>query len=125
MAAWPALLGSRLGPVGLLATLVLCLRGAEVYGLDIVDPDTTRPQWLAEIGGQYIDGRQIPVEQVDEKVGAMELIMEAMGGAALEFNLLDTLARVTRSFASALIKPPAAPARSVRPAPGRRMRRGS
>ncbi len=40
-----------LGPIGLLAALVLRLRGAAVSGLDIVDPDTARPQWLAEIGG--------------------------------------------------------------------------
>jgi threonine dehydrogenase-like Zn-dependent dehydrogenase len=81
-----------LGPVGLLATLALRLRGADVYGLDIMDADSARPQWLAHIGGQYIDGRQVPADQVDDKLGPMELIFEATGVASLEFNLLDALA---------------------------------
>jgi threonine dehydrogenase-like Zn-dependent dehydrogenase len=81
-----------LGPIGLLAALVLRLRGAEVYGLDIVDADTPRPAWLQEIGGHYIDGRQIPADKVEASIGAMNLIFEATGVAALEFNLLDALA---------------------------------
>jgi threonine dehydrogenase-like Zn-dependent dehydrogenase len=81
-----------LGPVGLLATLALSLRGAKVYGLDIVDTDSARPQWLAHIGGQYVDGRQVPANQVDDKLGPMELIFDATGVASLEFNLLDALA---------------------------------
>ncbi len=82
-----------LGPIGLLAALVLRLRGAYVYGLDIVDANSARPQWLATIGGQYIDGRQVPADKVDDTVGPMELIFEATGVPALEFNLLDALAQ--------------------------------
>lgn len=81
-----------LGPIGLLAALALRLRGAEVYGLDIVDADTNRPQWLAGIGGKYIDGRKVPPEKVDEQLGAMDLIFESTGVASLEFTLLDALA---------------------------------
>ncbi len=81
-----------LGPVGLLAALALRLRGAEVYGLDIVDTDSARPQWLTHIGGQYVDGRQVPADQVDARLGPMELILKATGVASLEFNLLDALA---------------------------------
>jgi threonine dehydrogenase-like Zn-dependent dehydrogenase len=81
-----------LGPVGLLATLALRLRGAEVYGLDIVDADSPRAQWLFHLGGQYIDGRQVSANQVDDRLGPMELIFEATGVASLEFNLLDALA---------------------------------
>ncbi len=81
-----------LGPVGLLGALVLQLHGAEVYGLDIVDPDTSRPQWLGALGGHYIDGREVPVDQVDRAIGPMDVILEAAGIAALDFNLLDALA---------------------------------
>ena len=48
-----------LGPIGLLAALALRLRGAEVWGLDVVDAGTVRPQWLHLIGGHYLDGRRI------------------------------------------------------------------
>ncbi|HEX8949630.1 MAG TPA: glucose 1-dehydrogenase [Dissulfurispiraceae bacterium] len=81
-----------LGPVGLLAAMALRLRGSEVYGLDIVDSKSARPEWLAAIGGHYIDGRDVRPDKVDEKVGKMDLIFEAAGIAALEFNLLDALA---------------------------------
>jgi len=81
-----------LGPIGLLAALVLRLRGARVYGLDVVDENTARPQWLEQIGGIYIDGRQVPAGQVDDHFGRIDLIFESTGVAALEFNLLDALA---------------------------------
>jgi len=81
-----------LGPIGLLAALALRLRGALVYGLDVVDADSARPKWLEHIGGQYIDGRQVPADQVDDRFGRIDFIFEAAGVAALEFNLLDALA---------------------------------
>jgi threonine dehydrogenase-like Zn-dependent dehydrogenase len=81
-----------LGPIGLLAALVLRLRGAEVYGLDIVDANSSRARWLTEIGGRYIDGRQVSADHVNEDVAPMELVFEATGVASLEFNLLDALA---------------------------------
>jgi glucose 1-dehydrogenase len=80
-----------LGPVGLLAAMVLRLRGGEVYGLDVVNSNTVRPTWLGGIGGHYIDGRQVPADQVEKRIGAMDLILDASGIAALEFNLLDAL----------------------------------
>jgi glucose 1-dehydrogenase len=80
-----------LGPVGLLAAMVLCLRGAEVYGLDVVDSTSARPNWLNVIGGNYVDGRKVPADQVEKKIGSMDLILDATGIAALEFNLLDAL----------------------------------
>lgn len=82
-----------LGPVGLLASMVLRLRGADVYGLDVVDSSSARPKWLNVIGGHYVDGRALPAGKVEEKIGPMELIVDASGIAALEFSLLDALAR--------------------------------
>ena len=81
-----------LGPVGLLAAMVLVLRGGEVYGLDVVDSNTARPKWLGAIGGRYIDGREVPADQVEKKIGGMDFILDATGIAKLEFNLLDALA---------------------------------
>ena len=82
-----------LGPVGLLAAMVLCLRGGEVYGLDVVDTTSARPKWLTVIGGHYVDGRKVPADQVEKAIGSMNLILDASGIAALEFNLLDALSR--------------------------------
>jgi threonine dehydrogenase-like Zn-dependent dehydrogenase len=82
-----------LGPIGLLAAVALRLRGAKVYGLDVVDKGTARPQWLAYIGGSYVDGRKVPPDKVESELGQMDLIFEATGVAPLEFNLLDALGK--------------------------------
>ena len=50
-----------------------------------------RPKWLDGIGGHYIDGRQVPADQVEKKIGGMDFILDASGIASLEFNLLDAL----------------------------------
>jgi threonine dehydrogenase-like Zn-dependent dehydrogenase len=81
-----------LGPIGLLAAMALRLRGAAVYGLDIVEPDSQRPKWLVDIGGHYVDARKVPADRVDEELGEMDLILEATGVPSLAFNLLDALA---------------------------------
>jgi threonine dehydrogenase-like Zn-dependent dehydrogenase len=81
-----------LGPVGLLAAMVFRLRGGEVYGLDVVDSSSARPKWLDGIGGHYVDGRSAPAGHVEKQTGAMDVIFDATGVAALEFSLLDALA---------------------------------
>jgi len=80
-----------LGPIGLLAALALALRGAEIFGIDIVDAESARPRWLRHIGGTYVDARQVPPDKVESVLGDMELVFEATGVASLEFNLLDAL----------------------------------
>ncbi len=80
-----------LGAIGLLAAFALKLRGAKLYGMDIVDEDSSRPQLLKEIGGEYIDGRKIDTLSIDERYGEMDMIFEATGIAELEFQLIDAL----------------------------------
>ncbi len=82
-----------LGPIGLLAALALRLRGAEVYGLDVVDEASARPQWLRHIGGTYVDGRKLSPDKVERELGGMDMVFEATGVASLEFNLLDALGK--------------------------------
>src|SRR5678815_4916224 len=81
-----------LGPIGLLAGLALRLRGAEVWGLDIVDANTVRPRWLHSIGGHYLDGRQVTPDHLIDQIELFDLIFEATGIAGLEFSLIDALA---------------------------------
>ncbi len=96
-AATPDFLSERrclvagLGPIGLLAAMALRLRGAAVFGLDIVDPGSARPKWLEVIGGSYIDGTRVHPEHVDDVIGPVDLIFEATGVPSLAFNLLDAL----------------------------------
>jgi threonine dehydrogenase-like Zn-dependent dehydrogenase len=59
--------------------------------LDVVDPNSVRPQWLTHIGGKYVDGRNVPADQIETHFPPLDLIVEATGIADLEFNLLDAL----------------------------------
>lgn len=80
-----------IGPIGILAAFALRLRGAEVYGLDIVPPGSIRPQVLEAIGGKYIDGNVINVTDIDDKIGQMDFAFEATGIAKLQIQIVDTL----------------------------------
>lgn len=82
-----------LGPIGLLGAMALRLRGAEVFGMDIVDEGTPRPEWLKAIGGTYLDGRKVTADKVKSMAGPMDLLFDATGIPRLEFNLLDALGR--------------------------------
>jgi threonine dehydrogenase-like Zn-dependent dehydrogenase len=81
-----------LGPIGLLAALSLRLRGADVWGLDVVDAATARPRWLTAIGGHYLDGRHVPRDHATDRIEEFDVIVEATGIASLAFELLDVLA---------------------------------
>lgn len=80
-----------LGPIGLLAALVLTLRGGAVCGLDIVEPGSPKTEWLSTIGGKYIDGKICRPENIDEYVGEFDLVFEATGIPSLGFELIDAL----------------------------------
>lgn len=80
-----------LGPIGLLAAFVLKLRGAEIWGLDIVDESTARPSILNQIGGRYINGKKTRTDKIDDNYGNMDFIFEATGIAELGFQLMDAL----------------------------------
>jgi threonine dehydrogenase-like Zn-dependent dehydrogenase len=81
-----------LGPIGLLAALVLTLRGAQVWGLDVVDPSSTRSRWLERIGGTFVDGRKAKPADLPDIVGQANLIFEASGVPDLAFEIVDLLA---------------------------------
>jgi glucose 1-dehydrogenase len=90
---WPAkrrCLVAGLGPIGLLAAMVLRLRGADVVGLDVVSPDSPRPRWLTSIGGAYVVAAQGALAQIASGE-PIQLLVEAAGVASLEFDLLGAL----------------------------------
>lgn len=80
-----------LGPIGLLAAMVLRMRGAEVIGLDIVDEGSKRPEILRKLGGIYVDGRTVETSRLDDRFGQIDFILEATGVAELGFQLIDAL----------------------------------
>lgn len=85
------------GPVGLLASMALIMRGARLWCVDIVDEKSVRPGWLRSIGGEYIDGRKLkpgklPGNLEDAAGGKFGLIYQAAGAPDSAVNLLPALA---------------------------------
>lgn len=80
-----------IGAIGILAAFALRLRGAEVFGMDIVDKNTLRPQVLEQIGGKYVNGREVQVTDLDDFLGEMDFVFEAVGFAELQIELIDAL----------------------------------
>ena len=80
-----------IGAIGLMAAFALKLRGADVIGMDIVDENTLRPRILKQIGGRYVDGRQVDVTNLDDACGEADFVFEATGIAKLQIQLIDAL----------------------------------
>jgi len=75
-----------LGPIGLLASMVLRLRGAQVVGIDIVPPESLRPRILEAMGGKYV------VAKEENATGQkFDMILEAAGIPKLDFALTQFL----------------------------------
>jgi len=91
---WPKgvnVLIAGLGPVGILAALILKIKGANLYGLDIVEEDSPRAMVIRDLGGTYINGKEIKTKDIDDHFGKFEIVFEATGVTKLGFQLVETL----------------------------------
>jgi threonine dehydrogenase-like Zn-dependent dehydrogenase len=80
------------GQIGLLATMMLRLRGLDVYTL-ATRPGPHRKQEIAEAyGATYVSTRQTSVQELARKVGKPDLIFEATGNAEVCFRSMEVLA---------------------------------
>ena len=75
-----------LGPIGLLASMVLRLRGAHVVGIDVVAPHTLRPKLLEAMGGKYVVAKE-----ENARGQKFDMILEAAGVPKLDFALTQFL----------------------------------
>jgi glucose 1-dehydrogenase len=80
-----------LGPIGLLAAMVLSIRGAKVWGLDVVDPNSARPTILKGMGGRYIKSSESALQNFSGECKQLDMVLEAAGIAKLNFDLMKLL----------------------------------
>lgn len=80
-----------LGPIGLLAAMVLRLNDAKVFGIDIVEPDSPRPKILKAMGGEYVKSSNLYLEEIEKKYPQIDMVVEAAGIAKLDFDLIKIL----------------------------------
>jgi threonine dehydrogenase-like Zn-dependent dehydrogenase len=79
------------GQIGLLATLILRLRGLEVFTL-ARRPKPRLPADIVEsFGATYVSTSDTSVEDLAAKVGKPDIIMEATGNSSIAFNSMKVL----------------------------------
>lgn len=86
-----AVLGA--GTIGLLATLLLRLRGLEVVTIALEEPPYLNSRLVKELGASYVSTRQSTLHQVSEEYGPLDIIFEATGYSPLAFQAMEVLGK--------------------------------
>ncbi len=80
------------GQIGLIATMMLRLRGLEVYTIASSPAPNLKAELAESYGATYVSTRQMPLPELARKVGKPDLIFEATGNAELCFRAMEILA---------------------------------
>ena len=79
--------------LGLLATLVLRLRGLEVVTLGRTRAPYLNSQLVEKIGARYASTQALTLAQVSQQYGPFDIILEGTGFSPLVFEAMDVLAK--------------------------------
>jgi len=81
------------GTLGLLASLILRLRGLEVVALGLREPPFLNSELLEEIGVRYRSTKQVSLRQAAEEFGPLDIILEGTGYSPLVFEAMNALGK--------------------------------
>ena len=79
------------GPIGIMAAFLLLLHGVETHVSDIRPADGLKGRLVGEMGATYWDVSTVRIGEIAEKVGRIDLIVEATGVAPVAWQLLEAL----------------------------------
>src|SRR5690606_2039926 len=79
------------GQIGLLTTLILRLRGLDVYTLARSQPPTTNSEIVEGYGAHYVSTSTTPLAELAARVGKADLIVDATGSSAVAFGAMEVL----------------------------------
>ncbi len=79
------------GPVGLLGALALIIRGFDTWVYSLEPEGSPKAKWVESVGGNYASGKTTSLEQLEAKVGNIDLVYEATGAVAVSFHALSVL----------------------------------
>jgi threonine dehydrogenase-like Zn-dependent dehydrogenase len=86
-----AVLGT--GTIGLLAALILRLRGVDVTAFGRTKAPYLNSDLIESLGGRYISTAEMPLRAAAPMYGPFDLIYEATGFAPIVFEAMDVLAK--------------------------------
>lgn len=81
------------GTLGLLATLVLRLRGLEVTTLARTAPPTLNSELVESLGARYVSTREVPLLEAAGEYGPFDVIFEATGVSSVVFESMEALGK--------------------------------
>jgi len=81
------------GPVGILAAAAMRLRGLEVAVASREPEGSPRDALLREAGIRYLGTSQTPIQELPRRLGAIDLVLEATGAAAVIAPAMSILGR--------------------------------
>lgn len=79
------------GQIGILATLILRLRGLEVYTLARTPKPSLKAEIVEALGATYISTRETSLQELAKRVGKADLIIEATGSSEVAFESMQVL----------------------------------
>src|SRR5580692_3990024 len=79
------------GQIGLLATLILRLRGLEVYTFARGAAPCLKSEIASGMGANYVSTKQKSIKEIAAEVGKPDLIIEATGSSAMAFAAMEVL----------------------------------
>jgi threonine dehydrogenase-like Zn-dependent dehydrogenase len=79
------------GSLGLLAVLLLRIRGIEVSAFARSEPPTPNSRLAEELGARYVSTRKHPLLSTAREEGHFDLIIEATGSSAVMFEAIESL----------------------------------
>ncbi|HEY2155299.1 MAG TPA: glucose 1-dehydrogenase [Isosphaeraceae bacterium] len=79
------------GQIGLLATMMLRLRGLEVHTLATKPGPHRKSEIVEAYGATYVSTKQTPMADVVKRVGKPDIIFEATGNAEVCFRAMEAL----------------------------------
>lgn len=86
-----AVLGA--GPIGLLATVALQLRGLNVVTLALSEPPYLNAELVEAVGARYLSTRQVSLVEASKQFGPFDVIFEATGYSPLVFEAMRILGK--------------------------------
>jgi threonine dehydrogenase-like Zn-dependent dehydrogenase len=79
------------GPVGLLGTMALLVRGFDTWVYSRDPKESVKAKFVESIGGKYLSSRDIAIQKLPEQIGNIDLIYEATGAATISFQAMEVL----------------------------------
>jgi glucose 1-dehydrogenase len=86
-----AVLGS--GTIGLLATMVLRLRGLEVACISLREPPYRNSELIEALGATYVSTKQTSLKDAAAEHGPFDIVIEATGFSPLAFEAAEVLGK--------------------------------